>query len=122
MWICAENDEPPYPTTTNPSGSFAIAGTSNRESCSGLVLHADNNDNDRTSSLPRNLLHLIRSLEKKRKKDEILTEEEEEEEDEDRIEQTVDLLNHLIAMYSRRGLLQGCVTKAERIPQDNRWT
>jgi hypothetical protein len=55
---------------------------------------------------PSKLLSLIRSVEKKEKGSEDY---------ETTIEETVDVFNHLIAVYSRHGLLQGDTEKAEQI-------
>jgi hypothetical protein len=51
------------------------------------------------------LLSLVRLLEKRACDDKY----------EEHLDETVDLMNHMIALYSRRGLLQGNVKKAERI-------
>jgi hypothetical protein len=123
-FLTSDGVQPPLPTTTkklsgtttNTTTTTTTTGTTGKESKSGLVLDAENNDNEHNSNLPRTLLTLVRSFDKRRKKDDTDTSNEDDfEEYEKRIEQIVDLLNHLIAVYSRRGLLQGCVTKAERI-------
>jgi len=61
---------------------------------------------DCRKSLPSKLLGLIRSHEKKDRGSEDY---------EENIQETVDLFNHMIAVYSRHGLLRGDSEKAEQI-------
>lgn len=61
---------------------------------------------DCRKSLPSKLLGLIRSHEKKDRGNEDY---------EENIQETVDLFNHMIAVYSRHGLLRGDSEKAEQI-------
>ncbi len=89
---------PPFPNVEKDKGKSV-------HDSDGLV-EASSEQNDTKRSLPSRLLGLIRSYEKKNSNDEDY---------DDIMDETVDLFNHMIAVYSRHGLLQGDVEKADQI-------
>ena len=91
---------PPFPDV----GSKKPGGNTSSQDPDGLVEPGSEPDIKR--GLPSRLLGLIRSYEKKDKSDD---------EYEESINETVDLFNHMVALYSRHGLLQGDSEKAEQI-------
>ena len=90
---------PPFPDVTNKT----TKSTSSQDT-DGLTDPGSEPDSKR--SFPSKLLSLIRSYEKKDRNDEDY---------EETIDELVDLFNHMIALYSRHGLLLGDTEKAEEI-------
>ncbi len=89
---------PPFPDVTKKTK------TTPTQDSDGLV--ESNSEPDHKKSLPSRLLTLIRSCEKKKTDDEDYDE---------TMDEAVDLFNHMIAVYSRHGLLQGDSKTAEQI-------
>ena len=90
---------PPFPVVDSGKSNHTEKNTD------GLIEPATSDTGDKKNH-PSRLLSLIRLLEKKERDDDDY---------EVTIEETVDLFNHLIAVYSRHGLLRGDSEKAERI-------
>ncbi|KAG7363990.1 hypothetical protein IV203_037192 [Nitzschia inconspicua] len=103
-FLTSDGIQPPVPDSEKSSGN-----NGNKIDASGLVDEETVHSADTIGSHPRRLLSLVRSLDKKNgttmKDDEY----------DDMIQETVHLLNHLIAVYSRCGLLQGNTRKAQQI-------
>ena len=88
---------PPFPS---------VGTTEKKSSTQDASLVESSSEAGSKKNLPCQLLSLIRLYEKKCKGDEDYDE---------TIEETVDLFNHMIAVYSRHGLLQRDSEKAEQI-------
>lgn len=103
---------PPFPvaTVTENIASYDVETAGTNISASTTI---DGRSTKRaSSSLPSRLLTLIRSVEKSRGGD---IDDDDDDLYEENVNEAVVLLNHLVALYSRRGLLQGDHAKAERI-------
>jgi len=92
---------PPFPEDSSKSTEKNASAKSD----DGLIEIGSETVNKK-NNYPSRLLSLIRSVEKN---------ERETEKYESIMQETVDLFNHLIAVYSRHGLLRGDAEKAEQI-------
>ena len=99
LFLTASGLIPPFPVVDSGKSNHTEKNTD------GLIEPATSDTADK-KNYPSRLLSLIRLLEKKERDDEDY---------EVTIQETVDLFNHLIAVYSRHGLLRGDSEKAERI-------
>jgi hypothetical protein len=117
---------PPFPGTAVASSDIPSADDIDFTTTTASTSNNENSTRRTSQSLPSKLLTLIRTLEKTTggsacEGDKIKSHNNNDDDDdddvlyEDTVNEVVCLLNHLVALYSRRGLLQGDSVKAERI-------